>query len=139
MIVKFIRKDRRIYPDAHCLHCGDFYGVCLGERRVHPPSICKACGTPQCWTNGLARGTCGVCYVGLLDKFSGHNKPCGYAHCGKEAVALAPRVGRVCRDHLKRAHGDRIEQYIKERDAAWERIEYDPSTFPVLELRKENA
>jgi hypothetical protein len=129
----WIRKNTQIYNDSHCLLCGSNYGIAGGEHRAHPPSSCKACGTPQCWTNGMAHGTCGVCNVGLLDIFSQHDRPCGYKGCGKEGVALAPRVGRVCKDHLQRAKLDvKIAQALAERLKYWRQVELDITTFPIL-------
>lgn len=131
MPVTWIRKDRRVSQDSHCQLCGGCYGICSNEPRVHKPATCKACGTPQCWTNGLSRGTCSVCLVGLLDSFSGHNKKCGYKGCENEAVALAPRVGRACKDHLTRATLDTaIETAIRFREEVWERVEFEFSEFP---------
>ena len=133
MMLTWTRKDRRVRDDAHCLVCGDYYGICKGEARAHRPATCKACGTPQCWTHGLARGTCGVCYVGLLDGIAGHNRPCGYKGCGSEAGALAPRVKRVCEYHLMRAGlVEPIRKQFAVRAMYWQTVDANPTLYPVL-------
>jgi hypothetical protein len=132
----WISKNRHIRHDAHCLLCGDYYGICAGEKRAHPPSICKACGTPQCWTNGLARGQCSICLIGLLDRFSA--RKCGYAGCGHDAVAAVPRVKYACKTHLAQAKigGIAAEQYVtqrlNDRSKNWERIDFDWASIPTL-------
>ena len=136
------RKDRRIATDAHCLLCGDYYGVTQGEHRAHRPSKCLACGTPQCWTYGLSRGQCSVCFVGLLDAFSGHK--CGYKGCGSDAVAAAPRVGYVCLEHLDKPKQsatayreakttrEYIADRLAERAQVWQEVTFDMDAIPVL-------
>ena len=130
------RKDRRVLHDAHCLVCGIYYGICNGEPRAHTVSKCLACGTEQCWTHGLARGHCAVCYHGLLDAFRGHT--CGYAHCGRPAVAAAPRVRYVCQKHLGRVKlsgttlDKLIQGYLAERETNWEQVTVDLGTIPLL-------
>jgi hypothetical protein len=133
MTETWVRRDRRVRDDAHCLLCGDYYGICSGEHRAHPPTVCLACGTAQCWTQGLSRGTCGVCYVGLLPRFSGSDRPCGYVRCANRAVAVAPRVKNVCREHLARAYKyDYVADQLATRDQQWERIVVDLSAMPKL-------
>lgn len=118
-MISYQRKDRRIYSDSHCLLCGDNYGICKGEHRAHRPETCEACGTPQCWTNGLAHGTCSVCGIGFLGCFAGSNQKCGYKGCQGKAIAEAPRIKRVCREHASRARSTAknltIAQYIDRR------------------------
>lgn len=127
----YVRRNRRIYDFSTCLLCGDAYGIAQGEHKAHRPSRCRACGTLQCWTNGLARGQCAVCYVGLLDAFA--DRTCGYAGCGKQAVAAAPRVRYACKDHLERARlNTSIAEAIANRDTAWQRVEFTFDQFPVL-------
>jgi len=134
--VTWTRKDRTVRTDAHCIICGDYYGICQGEHRAHRPSTCKACGTPQCWTRGLARGQCSVCYIGLLDAFS--TRKCGYAGCNQEAVSAALRVKYACKDHLDKPYtrGKTTRQYISEllanRDKAWEQVTFNMREVPVL-------
>lgn len=135
IITTYVRKDRRVYPDAHCLLCGNNYGICKGEHRAHPPTKCAACGTPQCWTNGMSRGQCSVCYIGLLDQRFGSRK-CGYKNCGKEAIAAAPRVKYVCVDHAQTTKTNNrvikdqtIAQYVQaqiveNRDKFWIPIQF---------------
>jgi hypothetical protein len=138
----YVRKDRRIYPDSHCLLCGTNYGICTGEHRAHMPTECAACGTPQCWTNGISRGQCSVCYVGLLSRFGGRR--CGYAKCGKDAIAAAPRVKYVCADHAQIAKANNrvvkdqtIAQYVQaqivdNRDKFWTLVEFDMASIATL-------
>jgi hypothetical protein len=145
MTTTYVRKDRRVYEDSHCLLCGTNYGICSGEHRAHPPTNCLACDTPQCWTNGMSRGQCSVCYVGLLPRFSRHK--CGYAKCGKDAIAAAPRVKYVCADHAKTAKSNNrviknqtIAQYVKaqlieNRDKHWISIQFDMNQIAVLGAR----
>lgn len=59
-----------------------------------------ACGTVQC----ARRSECAVCLYGRIPGFyySAGKPVCGYAGCGKDAVAKAPRVKWVCKDHLDR-------------------------------------
>lgn len=93
---RYVRKNAIIYDHAICLLCGVGYG----ERRADhacPTSCCLACGTIQCLHNGLARGQCSLCLVGLLDGYSTHR--CGYAGCKAQAVAAAPRVRYACHEH----------------------------------------
>ena len=131
MPTTWVRKDRRVLYDAHCRLCGNYYGICQGEPAVHKPATCKACGTPQCWTNGMGRGTCSVWLVGLLDNFSGHNKKCGYKGCLNDGVALAPRVGRACRKHLDKAKlTGKIEVALLDRGLFWEKVEFEYNQFP---------
>lgn len=140
-MITYVKKNRRIYDFSTCLLCGDAYGICKGEHKAHPPSLCAACGTPQCWTNGMSRGQCGICFIGLLDRFSGHK--CGYAKCGKDAIAAAPRVKYVCADHAKTAKSNNnivknqtIAEYIQaqlaERDKWWIPLEFDMRTIALL-------
>lgn len=95
-IPRFVRKNVTIYEFSVCRLCGVGYG----ERRPDhacPVSICQACGTPQCLYNGLGRGQCSICFVGLLDGYSARR--CGYAGCKDRAITAMPRVGYACRMH----------------------------------------
>lgn len=104
-----------------CRYCGRINGDCRA-------ATCMACGTVQCDSHN---GRCIVCYVGFMPNWSrSYGGPdmrvCGYAGCDQEAVAKAPRVGRVCRDHLGRATeleggrkvtlAEKILRYLRHRD-----------------------
>ena len=115
---RYIRTDRRIYADAHCLLCGANYGICRGERRVCRPATCKACGSAQCSVNGLGRGQCGICAVGLLSGWSGSDVPCDYTGCTEPAIARVDGVNkRRCRAHLERGKwAGYIAKRLEDRD-----------------------
>lgn len=79
-----------------CRYCGKG-----GPDGDHRPTTCRACGMRVC----VRPSECPVCFVGLLDGVAyvlGSGPVCGYAKCGKPAVAKAPRVRFVCADHLDR-------------------------------------
>lgn len=84
------------YPWTQCRFCG-----CATEARQPDcrPDVCRACGTRQC---NSRQGRCVVCLVGIMPDWSGWRCECGYAGCHEQAVARAPRVGRVCAQHLGR-------------------------------------
>ncbi|MEU6719764.1 hypothetical protein ABZ897_50630 [Nonomuraea sp. NPDC046802] len=66
----------------------------------HARTLCRACGMPQC----LKGDRCDICLTGYLRGVSyglyGDDRQCGYKKCHEEAVTAAPRVRRVCREHL---------------------------------------
>lgn len=114
-------------PDF-CRYCGAFGQDCR-------PVECMACDSRQCLGNGSGRGTCSVCHYGWLPGWS-HSvyvTTCGYKGCEGATVAYAPRVGRVCAEHLDRAKVRdggpmrTLREYIAERVAhrdsgkGWER------------------
>jgi hypothetical protein len=69
---------------------------------------CLACGAVQCMGNGSCRGTCAICYFGMLPGWSGNDqgRPCAYKGCANKIVSrYAPRKGRVCLEHLNRILG----------------------------------
>lgn len=104
-----------------CRWCGTAWGQPSRSGECER-TTCLACKTPQCMGHGLGRGTCGVCFVGLLPGWSGNNdRPCGYKGCGEKAVALAPRMGAVCASHAARAKHDKrrtVAEYIQHNVAA---------------------
>ena len=54
-------------------------------------------------SNGLARGTCSICLVGLLPGWSGTDRSCSYAGCAERAVARADGQNAYrCCFHLER-------------------------------------
>jgi len=102
---RYVRKDQRRYIEINghtggCLACG-YFGALSG--RAHNAITCRACGVTQC--EGL-RDTCYVCLYGFVLSES-RAGVCGYAGCGKPAVAKAPRVGRCCKDCLGRVKARR--------------------------------
>lgn len=104
--------EHRTYAWQQCRYCG-------AAGNDHPPAKCLACGSIQCQRDSR----CSICLYGVVSGFSlGYPRPvCGYAHCGKEPIARAPRVRWVCTDHLSRPSltiaGQRISltDYIGQR------------------------
>lgn len=115
---RFVRKDRRVYHDAHCLLCGSCYGICKGERRVCRESHCLACGSAQCSVNGLSRGQCGICYVGLLTGWSGSDRQCDYKGCTDKAIARVEGTNKHrCSAHLERGKwAGYVAKRLQDRD-----------------------
>jgi hypothetical protein len=105
------------YPWAQCRFCGRAQdGDC-------PPATCQLCGSVLCHGAGA---DCRVCHYGFIPGWSRGcaQRVCGRKHCAAEAVAKAPRVGRVCAEHAKltklRLVGGRtltITEYVAERIA----------------------
>lgn len=115
---RYVRKSRCVYHDSHCQLCGACCGICRGERRVCREATCAACGSKQCSVNGLSRGQCGVCSIGLLSGWSGSNCQCSYKGCTEQAIARAdgPNCNR-CRVHLERGKwAGYIAKRLEERD-----------------------
>lgn len=82
------------YDWQRCRYCG-----CAGSD--HERTVCRACDMPQC----LISDKCRVCLVGYLVgiwRGYGDDAICGYKSCTNEVVASAPRVKKVCREHLPR-------------------------------------
>jgi len=71
---------------------------------MHSAAACLACETVQCNSDS----ECAACFYGWMPNWSrglspdSRSRQCGYAHCTNDAVAKAPRVGRVCKDDLSR-------------------------------------
>jgi hypothetical protein len=102
-------------------------GVCRycsagGPDGDHQRTVCRACNMPSC----LYPRTCRICQVGYLDGVSyglyGDDRHCGYKSCGNEAVAEAPRVKRVCGDHLARVTHKRAGRTVSLADDITERV-----------------
>jgi hypothetical protein len=99
-----------------CLWCG--WAGNVGANQMHDAATCLACGTVQC----NSRSECSACFYGWMPGWSRSLYPdskyrqCGYASCTNAAVAKAPRVGRVCRDHLDRpkVNGRPLAEVIEE-------------------------
>lgn len=100
---RLIRKEPyNIFDPKQCRYCGSFYGtVEPGPRgcRQCRPSTCLLCGSRVCMTYGLARGTCPVCYIGLLPGWSGNDCRCQRKGCTNKAAGVY-RKRRLCRDHI---------------------------------------
>lgn len=99
---RLVRRDARIPSDYGCRFCGTCWGQPSHSGHCDATQ-CKACGSVQCMGNGLSRGQCSVCLVGLLPGWSGSDRACGYKGCKERAIAAAPRVGYVCGTHSMRA------------------------------------
>ena len=81
--------------NGRCRYCGR----CGDDCRE---TTCKACGITQCMGNGLGRGTCAWCYIGILPGWSGADAVCAYKGCGKPAVVHGTPKHNVCDAHLRR-------------------------------------
>lgn len=134
-MTRYVHKDRRVYHDAHCLLCGACSGICKGEHRVCRRAICHACGSAQCSINGLSRGQCGICHIGLLSGWSGSDSHlCDYKGCTDRAIVRVDGANNYrCRRHVERG---KWAGYLNSRLAARERefveVEDTPTAFPVL-------
>lgn len=122
---RWVRRDARVYDFSTCALCGVAYGVPIdGACRVRQ---CLACGTEQCSCGVSSR--CGVCYHGIVDGF--REDRCGKKGCTNRAVALVPRIGAACAEHLStcKATGPAgkagknmaqvIAGYLAEREQNW--------------------
>ena len=118
---RYVRKDRRVQHDSHCLYCGANYGIVKGEPRACRTTTCLACGTKQCMVNGLGNGQCSVCYHGLLEGWAGSacGQACSYKGCKQHAVARGRGRKRVCLAHLGRQQPDFMVSTEKNRDTGW--------------------
>lgn len=118
---RFVRKDRRIYHDSHCLLCGANYGIGKGELRACKETRCMACGSAQCMVNGLGRGQCSICLVGLLPGWSGTDRPCQYKGCTERAIARVSGANHFrCRTHLERGKwAGYVARQLAARDQDW--------------------
>ena len=131
--MRYVRKNSQTYPDSHCLLCGANYGICKGEPRRCRPTTCMACGSTQCMVNGLGRGQCVVCYVGLLPGWLGTNCTCSYKGCGQPAIARADGANRNrCRIHLERGKwAGYIEKQLTARAVTFTEVD-DSGQVPLL-------
>ena len=117
---RYVLKDSRIYHDSHCLYCGCCYGIGKGEPRACHTTICLACGTEQCMVNGLGRGQCAICCVGLLPGWAGSNPgQCTYKGCVNPGVARGRGRKQICLAHLEHQAPGFLQNAIAHRDIAW--------------------
>ena len=122
ILPRYVRKHTPIYPDSHCQLCGACYGInVLGGQTACGVTTCLACESPQCMVNGLGRGQCGICIVGLLPGWSGTDCQCSYAGCTAKAVARADGPNRNrCRTHLERGKwAGYVAKRLAERAASY--------------------
>ena len=127
---RFVRRDRRIYHDSYCQLCGTCYGICKGEKRVCREATCLACGSKQCSVNGLGRGQCGICLIGLLTGWSGsEGRQCSYAGCSAPAVVRVDGVNKLrCHMHVDRGKwAGYIAERLQEREQIY--VEVDAATI----------
>lgn len=99
-MIRYVHKRR--FPlgrEGECQLCGTMHGLRPGQR-VCDATRCLMCGTRQCMANGLGKGACGICFVGLLVGWSGDKQKCGIKSCDERAIARASRVGYGCREHV---------------------------------------
>lgn len=117
------------YDWLQCRYCG----TARPDGGFCEAATCLACGSVQC----KRKSECAVCLYGRVPGFyrTGGTPLCGYAKCGKEAVASAPRVRWVCGYHLARptlaGYGKpkiTLADYIAERVA--ERDDPRPLPYP---------
>ena len=123
-MLRYARKDRRVYQFSLCRVCGSAGGC--GPTGC-TTMVCLWCGTPQCSSNGLASGHCSVCYYGFLPGWSRCHagQPCQYTGCQEPAVGNRfPRKGRVCASHAARILGaDYLTKRLADREQAWEPVD----------------
>jgi hypothetical protein len=124
-MLRWIRKDRRTYHDSHCQLCGANYGIVKGSRRRCGTSTCKACGSVQCSVNGLGRGQCSICTIGLLTGWSGTDKPCNYKGCTERAIVRVDGQNPYrCMQHLERGKwAGYLARRIEERSKFWVEVD----------------
>lgn len=133
----YTRKDTLIYDHACCRVCGTGWGGKPGGHalgHVCDVSECMACGSRVCQSHGLGRGSCPVCYIGILTGWSGSNRTCGYKRCSNPAVAeVGGLVKNVCMECIERPKVHRmtakayIAKRVEERAEQW--LEVDRSTY----------
>jgi hypothetical protein len=134
-MIRYIRKATRVYQGG-CKWCGTHWGQPV-ESGQCSHTTCKACGSGQCMGNGLGRGQCGVCLIGLLPGWSGTDRPCGYKGCPERAIAACDRVGFCCAKHATRATqgGMKVYEYLQEcmcdRDPRGRFVKIDDSREPA--------
>ena len=135
--MRYVSKSRHVYPDSLCLLCGANYGICagavVGQPRRCRPTTCKACGSAQCSVNGLGRGQCAVCHIGLLPGWSGAECLCSYTGCGCPAIARADGANRNrCAFHLERGKwAGYIAKRVLDRAKHFDEID-DTVSVPAL-------
>ena len=127
---RYVKKNRQINADSHCLLCGACYGILKGGRRRCAVMTCLACGSAQCSVNGLGRGQCGICAVGLLSGWSGSNVQCDYTGCPESAIARVDGANkRRCRAHLERGKWmGYIARRLEDRDQTHVVVDAAPIT-----------
>lgn len=120
------------YKWSRCRFCG--------RAQEHDCKLaeCQLCGSRVCHGNG---SKCPICLYGWIPGWSrgpgiAEASQCGYAGCTKRAVANAPRVKRVCADHVGRVKirwagrsislPDYVAECIAHRDSGkgWEQWRY---------------
>lgn len=126
-MMRFVRKDARIYAFSHCRLCGCSYGVVPPEIECRPIT-CLACGSRQCMVNGLGCGQCSVCLIGLLPGWSGNDTKCKYKGCGKVAIARGRGRKPICIEHLEHQMPGYVQRQISERARTWIEVEESPRT-----------
>lgn len=122
-MLRYVRKDRRVYDFSLCKACGAAGGCDLSGCST---MTCLFCGTPQCSSNGLGRGQCAVCYHGFLPGWFGSQpgQACSYKGCSAPAVGRFPRKGRCCQAHGERILGaEYVSARLAERDRTWVAID----------------
>jgi hypothetical protein len=114
-----------------CRYCGSG-----GPDGDHRRTVCRACEMPQC----LYPRECRICYVGYINGVSyglyGDERFCGYKNCTNEAVAKAPRVKKVCRDHLSRVTRRWGGRTISLADEITERVAMLGQTYDVRDWQR---
>lgn len=115
---RYVRKNSLVIESSHCKLCGTHYGEKLGAC---PTTTCLACESRQCMENGLGRGQCGICYIGLLPGWSGTNRKCDFKDCKFDAVARADGTNRFrCKVHLERGKwAGYVAKRLMDRDRNW--------------------
>jgi hypothetical protein len=117
---------------GQCRYCG-----IGGPDGDHARTLCRGCDMPQCL---YPHGGCPLCYVGYLDGVSygsyiDGGQRCGYK-CTGEAVAKAPRVRRVCKEHLDRPTSLRAGRKVTVADDITERVAMLGQTYGVPDWQR---
>ena len=103
---KLLRDNSQVANPVHgqCSDCGSVYGI-VGNGHDCGSSICSLCGAVVCMSYGLAKGTCPICYHGMLSGWSHgraereYNGKCSYKHCVEKYVAYGRGRKPICKVH----------------------------------------
>jgi len=81
--------------------------------------------------NGLGRGQCSICFIGLLPGWAGSDRKCSYKGCGKPAIARADGQNpNRCAEHLERGKWlGYVAARLAERDKHW--LLLPPTEVPI--------
>lgn len=115
---RWIRRGTAISGNAACKACGIQVGV-HWHSGVCPVLECRACGSPQCASNALGSGHCGICWVGILDGWGEPPATCRYKGCTAAPVAIHGKTWPVCAAHLERRLPHLVSRRVTIRKDHW--------------------